>query len=224
MDALKNFMSTMTGTIMEQVSEWVKKAVETASSARPLPRFEYVLITCCEPFYRHAPMVSHRHGEEMREAPHADRNGRSWGERRDRSIVTDALHNSRPSHGRQARSTTALTLYVNRLVLGTGADTTECRELRKALHELADKGQIDRFLKGGPCFLREEREPAQPEPQDEKCSTELVATIAGGYMEGIARPSFEGPSRFSQLNKAAKLQCPLCVRWRRRPMLHLPAQ
>ncbi|KAJ8438678.1 hypothetical protein Cgig2_011861 [Carnegiea gigantea] len=27
---------------------------------------------------------------------------------------------------------------------------TECRELRKALHELADKGQIDRFLKRGP--------------------------------------------------------------------------
>ncbi|KAJ8436715.1 hypothetical protein Cgig2_027386 [Carnegiea gigantea] len=32
----------------------------------------------------------------------------------------------------------------------------ECRELKKALHKLADKGQIDRFLKKGPCFLRRE--------------------------------------------------------------------
>lgn len=28
--------------------------------------------------------------------------------------------------------------------------TAECRELKKALHELADKGHIDRFLKRGP--------------------------------------------------------------------------
>ncbi|KAJ8441486.1 hypothetical protein Cgig2_011163 [Carnegiea gigantea] len=32
----------------------------------------------------------------------------------------------------------------------SGHTTTECRKLKKALHELADKGQIDRFLKRGP--------------------------------------------------------------------------
>ncbi|KAJ8428580.1 hypothetical protein Cgig2_031374 [Carnegiea gigantea] len=37
--------------------------------------------------------------------------------------------------------------------------TAECRKLRKALHELADRGQIDLFLKRGPRFLREERKP-----------------------------------------------------------------
>ncbi|KAJ8439412.1 LOW QUALITY PROTEIN: hypothetical protein Cgig2_001752 [Carnegiea gigantea] len=34
-----------------------------------------------------------------------------------------------------------------------GHTIAECRELRKALHELADKGQIDRFLKQGPQFF-----------------------------------------------------------------------
>jgi len=37
----------------------------------------------------------------------------------------------------------------------SGHTTTECLELKKTLHELADKGQIDRFLKRGPQFLRQ---------------------------------------------------------------------
>ena len=41
-DALKNFMSTMTDTIMQQVSEQVKKAVEAVRSTLPLSRFKYV--------------------------------------------------------------------------------------------------------------------------------------------------------------------------------------
>ena len=36
MDALKNFMPTMTDTIMQQLSEQVKKAMEATSSTRPL--------------------------------------------------------------------------------------------------------------------------------------------------------------------------------------------
>jgi len=34
--------------------------------------------------------------------------------------------------------------------------TIECRKLKKSLRELADKGQIDRFLKTGPRFLHRE--------------------------------------------------------------------
>lgn len=49
MDALKNFMSTMTDTIMQQVSEQVKKALEAASYARPLPRFDYMPSTAASP-------------------------------------------------------------------------------------------------------------------------------------------------------------------------------
>ncbi|KAJ8435017.1 hypothetical protein Cgig2_013505 [Carnegiea gigantea] len=39
--------------------------------------------------------------------------------------------------------------------------TAECRELRKALHEPADKGQTDRFLKRGLRFLRRKHEPVK---------------------------------------------------------------
>ncbi|KAJ8425244.1 LOW QUALITY PROTEIN: hypothetical protein Cgig2_015851 [Carnegiea gigantea] len=63
--------------------------------------------------------------------------------------------------------------------------TVECRELRKALHELVNKGQIDCFLKKGPHFLQKKRKPARPDPRDKECSNELVATITGGYVEGL---------------------------------------
>ncbi|KAJ8422532.1 hypothetical protein Cgig2_028312 [Carnegiea gigantea] len=62
-----------------------------------------------------------------------------------------------------------------------GHNTAECWELRKALHELANKDRLTSR------FLRKEHEPAWPEPQDKECSTEIVATIAGGYVEGITQ-------------------------------------
>jgi len=68
-----------------------------------------------------------------------------------------------------------------------GLTTTKCRELRKALHELVHKDQIDRFLKRGPQFLQKEHEPVWLEPRDEECSTKIVATIASGYAKGITR-------------------------------------
>jgi len=46
-NALKNFMSTMTDTIMQQVSEQVKKAMEAATFRRPLPHFDYVPNVSC---------------------------------------------------------------------------------------------------------------------------------------------------------------------------------
>jgi len=52
--------------------------MEAASFARPLPRFEYVPTTGCEPSHRHATVVSHRHSEVMREASHANRDGWLW--------------------------------------------------------------------------------------------------------------------------------------------------
>ena len=67
-----------------------------------------------------------------------------------------------------------------------GHTTAECRELRKALHELADKCQIDRFLKRGLRFLWKKREPVRPEPREEECFTEIVATIAGGCVVRIS--------------------------------------
>ena len=68
-----------------------------------------------------------------------------------------------------------------------GHITVEYCELKKVLHELADKGQIDCFLKRGPHFLHGEWEPAQPQPWDEECSIEVVATITRGCTEGMSR-------------------------------------
>jgi len=45
-DALKNSMSTMTNTIVQQVSEQVEKAME---AARPLPHFDYMPNTRSSP-------------------------------------------------------------------------------------------------------------------------------------------------------------------------------
>ncbi|KAJ8437661.1 hypothetical protein Cgig2_028599 [Carnegiea gigantea] len=72
-----------------------------------------------------------------------------------------------------------------------GHTTTECWELKKALHELADKGQIDRFLKRGP-------RPAQPQPRDDECSTEVVATIAGGYAKRMTQSAWKAQLRSAQ--------------------------
>ncbi|KAJ8424172.1 hypothetical protein Cgig2_003015 [Carnegiea gigantea] len=58
-----------------------------------------------------------------------------------------------------------------------GHTIAKCRELRKALHELVDKCQINQFLKRGPRFRWRKREPARSEPRDEECSTKIVATI-----------------------------------------------
>ncbi|KAJ8434945.1 LOW QUALITY PROTEIN: hypothetical protein Cgig2_012971 [Carnegiea gigantea] len=72
----------------------------------------------------------------------------------------------------------------------------ECSELRKALHELADEGQIDRFLKRGPRFLWRERNHAPLEPRDEECSTEVVATIVGESPGLLGKPSFRASNTY----------------------------
>ncbi|KAJ8426453.1 hypothetical protein Cgig2_031102 [Carnegiea gigantea] len=58
--------------------------------------------------------------------------------------------------------------------------------------------EIDCFLKKGPCFLRGEREPTQPQPQDKECSTEVVATIARGYPEGMTWSAWKAQLRGAQ--------------------------
>ncbi|KAJ8435422.1 LOW QUALITY PROTEIN: hypothetical protein Cgig2_001074 [Carnegiea gigantea] len=92
-----------------------------------------------------------------------------------------------------------------------GHTTTKCRELKKALHELADKGQIDQFLKRGPRFLRQEQTIAPPPPRDEECSTEVVATIAGGYVEEITRTALKAQLRSAQqeVNPTGMIRLPV---------------
>ncbi|KAJ8421483.1 hypothetical protein Cgig2_014961 [Carnegiea gigantea] len=203
-DALKNFMSTMTVAIMQQVSKQVKKAVEAASSARPLLHFEYVPAMDCEPSCKYDPVASPRHNERVQGASHVDEDRQSREENRDHSIGANAYPNCRPGHKRLAKSTPTSTPARTDLVSSERDPrmTTDSHivltELRKALHELADKGQIDRFLKRGLWFLRKEREPARPKPRDEECSVEIVATITDGYVEGITRSAWKAQLRGAQ--------------------------
>ncbi|KAJ8428180.1 hypothetical protein Cgig2_015621 [Carnegiea gigantea] len=46
-----------------------------------------------------------------------------------------------------------------------GHITAQCRELKKALHELTDKGKIDHFLKRGPRSFRKDLNLACEEPE-----------------------------------------------------------
>ncbi|KAJ8431473.1 LOW QUALITY PROTEIN: hypothetical protein Cgig2_033987 [Carnegiea gigantea] len=66
-DALQNFMTTMTDTILQQVTEQVKKTIEVVTSARPLPTFDYVPTTGCESSHRHAPASSLHQSDKVRE-------------------------------------------------------------------------------------------------------------------------------------------------------------
>ena len=59
MDVLKTLMSTMTDTILQQITEQVKQTMETVNSARPLPTFDYVPTAGCEQSHRHAFVGSH---------------------------------------------------------------------------------------------------------------------------------------------------------------------
>ncbi|KAJ8425107.1 hypothetical protein Cgig2_013837 [Carnegiea gigantea] len=163
----------MTDTIIQQVSEQVKKAHEASSSARPLPRFEYVPTPGCEPSHRHAPVVSQRHSEGMREAPHANKGGRTREENQDRSIGVNTQHSHRPSH----RGPTELTMPGLR---------SKSRPRGLEVKPLKD---------GGP---QSEHEPTWPEPQDKECSTEIITTITDGNAEGITRSTWKAQLRGAQ--------------------------
>ncbi|KAJ8445072.1 hypothetical protein Cgig2_022592 [Carnegiea gigantea] len=125
----------MTDTITRQVLEQVERAMEAAKSARPLPHFDYVPTNRGELSRRPERVPSPRYTEQKREVSRLNWSERPYTEQQGRRAA--ARPNGRPS----------------------GHTTTECRELKKALHEFTDKGQIDRFLKKGPRFFRREPEP-----------------------------------------------------------------
>ncbi|KAJ8422957.1 hypothetical protein Cgig2_031579 [Carnegiea gigantea] len=169
----------MADAITRQVSEQVKRAMEAASSARPPTALECPLVHEGEPSHRLEGTPSPCPIECGGEVSQSEQSGR--------------LPTGEPLG---LRSMSRLLGHEERTL--SGHTTTECRELKKALHELENKGQIDRFLKRGPRLLRQEQEHAPPPPREEECSTEVVATIAGGYAEGITRLAWKAQLRSVQ--------------------------
>ncbi|KAJ8437091.1 LOW QUALITY PROTEIN: hypothetical protein Cgig2_016445 [Carnegiea gigantea] len=131
---MKSLMSSMADAIMRQVSEQVKRAMEVASSAKPVHEKE--------PSHRPKRMPSLRPMERNREVARSDR--------------SDQL-----PPGRQ----------------GACSDGTCC-----------------------PICTREngKQEPAPPPPRDEEYSTEVVATIVGGYVKEITRSAWKAQLRSAQ--------------------------
>ncbi|KAJ8431250.1 hypothetical protein Cgig2_011103 [Carnegiea gigantea] len=169
-------MSSMADAITRQVSEQVRRATEAASSVRPHPSFDYPLVHQGKPSHRPKGILSP-----------ATRN--AAGKRHPMLWRPPTM--AAPPKPQNDRKNCELHEQI-------GHTTIECRELKKALHELADKGQIDRFLKRGPRFLRREQEPAPPPPRDEECSTEVVAIIARGYVKGITQSAWKAQLRNAQ--------------------------
>ncbi|KAJ8432948.1 hypothetical protein Cgig2_020578 [Carnegiea gigantea] len=204
-------MSTMTDAIMQQVSEQVKKVVEATSSARPLPHFEHVPTRDASPpidtILQHPSVTARAYKKAFMVVGTSDLRRTTTvvplglmpsititqvmdaqrGQPLRQCLIRDTLDKlldlkskSKP-HAPRGGSLSGNVL-LSAFHEQNGHTIVECRELRKALHQLADKGQINRFLKWGPRFLRNDREPTWPEPQNEECSTEIVATIASGYV------------------------------------------
>ncbi|KAJ8441264.1 hypothetical protein Cgig2_013679 [Carnegiea gigantea] len=195
----------MTDTIPRQVSEHVKRAMEATNSSRPLPRFDYLPAHACEPPHRPEEIPSPCYTEWRREVSGSDRSSCPYMEQPGRRVAIGPT--GRPCMGTpHAPKTTPMTVPPKlqnvrkyyEFYEQSGYTTTECRELKKALHELADKGQINRFLKKGLRFLRREQAPAQPQLRDEECLTEVVATIAGGYAKRITRSAWKAQFRSAQ--------------------------
>ncbi|KAJ8421741.1 hypothetical protein Cgig2_020902 [Carnegiea gigantea] len=131
--------------------------MEAANSARPLPHFDYVPTAGCEPSHRQGIMI----GTRLRQPGQAAAPSRG---RRLSPPLPPLLMRLTPAHNAQK--------YCE-FHEQYGHTTTKCRQVKKALHELADK-------------------------RDEEYSTEVMAAIAGGYAEGMTRSTWKAHLRGAQ--------------------------
>ncbi|KAJ8444096.1 hypothetical protein Cgig2_025097 [Carnegiea gigantea] len=125
----------------DAITRQVRRAIEAANSARPLPHFDHILTHRGEPSHWPERILSPHYTERGQKISQLDRRGHPHtGQLGRRAAIGPS---GRPTH-----------------------TTTKCRELKKGLHELADKGQIDRFLKRGP-----QNNSASLESSAQKCIT-----------------------------------------------------
>ncbi|KAJ8445652.1 hypothetical protein Cgig2_009053 [Carnegiea gigantea] len=152
MDTLKSLMSTMADAITRQVSEQVKRAMEVAGSAQPVPEGE--------PSRRPEGRPSFRLMEHGREVARSDRS--------------------------------------DRLPLGWQRGVQRRNLLPDLRRGKLQSGQL-------------QQTPALPLPRDEECSTEVVAIIAGGYVEKITRTAWKAQLRSAQQSKFKSLEVDFLV-------------
>ncbi|KAJ8438939.1 hypothetical protein Cgig2_012834 [Carnegiea gigantea] len=122
----------MMDTITQQVSEQVKMAMETANSAMPLPHFDYIPAHGGEPSHRpervpSPPLLKAKAGGVSVEPERS-----ALYEVRGHPMLQRPPLMTAPPKPQNARK------YCEFHVQSEHT-TTECRDLKKALHELADK-------------------------------------------------------------------------------------
>ncbi|KAJ8441784.1 hypothetical protein Cgig2_009030 [Carnegiea gigantea] len=159
--------------------------MEAANTSRPLPHFDYMPTTSCEPSRQHVREPSPHHTKKDREASRSNRSGRPYTGNHDQRTAAATRPSGHPVQGQTAKSTTTSIPYATHS--RRTAWLKEQEQISKPRGEISDKGQIDRFLKKGLRFLCRERETARPQPLDEECSAEVVVTITGGCAEGMTR-------------------------------------
>ncbi|KAJ8427010.1 hypothetical protein Cgig2_004212 [Carnegiea gigantea] len=200
----------MTDTIAQRGTEQAKK---TTKSIKPLSTFDYMPIARCEPSHRHAPTKCPKchpgltgppdcpkQAHKLHDHVHIKRNlfpvhglVRAVGadlKASGRSLSKEAHFRAPFSSKPQSMTTTSKPYNAWKyyeLYKQNTYTTAECRELKKAFHELINKGYINHFLKRSPRSLRKDCDLARKEPPEEEFSTEIVATITVGYAEGITQ-------------------------------------
>ncbi|KAJ8436457.1 LOW QUALITY PROTEIN: hypothetical protein Cgig2_018590 [Carnegiea gigantea] len=166
--------------------------MEAANSVRPLPTFDYVPTSGCEPSQTHVPVRSHYRSDErwlawrtMDDLMTKIATGPlEWMPCRTVGRTQEDLRNQpRPLHptlpipdalpGLRSRSKSRSLKKTSREgdALLSDAQPGFTNKTGPPLLNLADKEQIDRFLKRGPLFLCKECESACREPREEECST-----------------------------------------------------
>jgi len=62
-----------------------------------------------------------------------------------------------------------------------GHTTSECRELKKALYEMANRGQLNRFVQHGRGPNPNKPKASRKKQRDTDQDTEVITTISGGF-------------------------------------------
>ncbi|KAJ8426833.1 LOW QUALITY PROTEIN: hypothetical protein Cgig2_025771 [Carnegiea gigantea] len=168
----------MADAITRQVSE--QRAIEVAGSARPLPPPEHPLVHEGEPSHQSEWMSSLRPMERSREVAQLDWSDRlPTGQQGGRTAVEPV---GRSTRGTTVVSATASTPYA------THSRWTAWLEEPEQTSRPRERPRVP-STRTGSCSTP---------PRDEECSTEVVATIAGAYVEEITRSVWKAQLRSAQ--------------------------
>ncbi|KAJ8434595.1 hypothetical protein Cgig2_025021 [Carnegiea gigantea] len=118
------------------------------------------------------------------------------------------VHEGEPSHRPERMSSPHyIERALERPALYGAARTTRGHGTHRPPHTRGNCQVSDWFYALRNTF----QEPAQPQPRDEECSTEVVAIIAGCYAEGITRSAWKAQLRSAHAEQGPRVTAPAMV-------------